>query len=82
VNPNNALRNVRHLAGALGVGALIVLSATSIHNGLTIGTTQSVQAKGGGSPTGNATAPAKPPQMRFGQTAGEEPITTTTAPAR
>lgn len=82
MKPNSTRRRVRHLAGAFGVGALIVLSANSIHDGIAAGTTQSVQAKGGGSPTVNATAPAKPPQMLFGQTAGEEPITTTTAPAR
>lgn len=73
---------VKYLAGALSAAALITLSANGIRNDPAFGATHSVQAKGGGSPTGNATAPAKPPQMLFGQTAGEEPITTTTAPTR
>lgn len=79
----------KHLAGALGIGALAVLCGTAfsgtalsgaaIHDGMTVA---SLQAKGGGSPTGNATAPVKPPQMLLGQTAGEEPTTTTTVASR
>ncbi|MCB0932010.1 MAG: hypothetical protein KDB71_08950 [Mycobacterium sp.] len=65
------------LAGAFGVGALIVLSATAIHEGMAPGITHSVQAGGRGNPTGNATAPAKPPKMLLGETAGEGPTTTT-----
>lgn len=82
--PRSPRSLAKHLAGALGIGALVVLSGTAlsgaaIHDGITVA---SLQAKGGGSPTGNATAPVKPPQMLLGQTAGEEPTTTTTIASR
>lgn len=83
VKPDNTVgfsgpaHRAKLLAGALGVGALIVLSATAIHDGMTQGITHSVQAGGRGNPTGNATAPATPPKMLLGETAGEEPTTTT-----
>ena len=48
VKANNTTRTVRNIAGALGVGALIVLSAASVHTAMTAGPSQSVQASGGG----------------------------------
>lgn len=68
-------RSLRYIAGAFSVGALVLLSAMATHTG----TAESVQAKG--NPNGNATASTKAPLMQFGQTAGEEP-TTTTLPGR
>jgi len=74
-------RTLKYIAGAFGVAAMALLSATATHTA----PVESFQAKsggggGGGNPTGNATASTNAPMMQLGQTAGEAPTTTTTTP--